>query len=142
MSQRASDRPPASRPERTVSGTYPRSSPHALFSLLVDTRTGTVLETPDGLDPEGRLEGLAAAAPELLAAHRVSWEQVFARPRREGHAVELHDLVLVSRDYVHVVQRLGSDPQLALVSIAPRTRNLGLIITETRDRLAMVDAAR
>ena len=144
MAQHGSgDRPPATKPhERAVSGTFLRSSPHALYSALADARSGTVLEAPDGLDGEGRLEALAASAPDLLGTHRVSWEQVFAHPGRSEPGAGLHDVVLVSRSYVHVVQRLPSDPEVALVSIAPRTRNLGLIITETRDRLAMVDAGR
>lgn len=143
MAQRASDRPPAKKPpDRTVSGTFLRSSPHALYSALVDVRLGAVLEAPDGLDPNGQLEALAAAASDLLGTQRVAWSQLFAQPQSDEASAELRDMVLVSRSYVHVVQRLPSDPQLALVSIAPRTRNLGLIITETRDRLTMVDTER
>ena len=144
MAERASDRPPSRAvPQRAISGTFERTSPDALlFSALVDARHGTLVDALDGLDPDGRLEGLAAAVPDLLAAHRVSWEQVFGRLRSGARPVGLHDVILVSRGFVHVVQCLASDPQLALISIAPRTRNLGLIVTETRDRLAQVDASR
>jgi hypothetical protein len=143
MAEHASDRPPTRAvPERAISGTFERTAPDAaLFSVLVDARNGTVIDCLGGLDPEGRLEGLAAAVPELLAAHRVSWEQVFGR-LGGSKPVGLHDVILVSRGFVHVVQSLASDPQLALISIAPRTRNVGLIVAQTRDLLAQVDASR
>lgn len=145
MARHASDRPPASKPEpppRQISGTFARAPQRAIWSALVDVRHGMLLEALDGLDPEGRLEGLAAAVPELFASKRVAWEQVFRRAKSGELVAELHDVVLVSREYVHVVQRSASDGQTALASVAPRTRNIGLIISEARDRLATAFGAR
>jgi len=118
-----------------------RPSGSLLISAVADLRLGTLL----GADAQGegaaRLESFASAMPELFARDRVSWELVFQRLRRSDEIDGLQDLVLVSRLHVHVALRSLHDPSIVLIGIAPRTRSIGLIVSEARARLVQIESA-
>ena len=79
--------------------------------------------------------------PELFANDRVSWELVFQRLKRADELDGLQDLVLVSRRHVHIAIRSTRDPSLVLIGVAPRTRSIGLIVSEARARLTRIESA-
>jgi hypothetical protein len=110
-----------------------------LVSALADLRLGTLLSEPAGEEADACLENLAAAAPELFATERVSWELVFGRLQLEAAQRGYHDVVLVSDRHVYIVLRSGRDPDVALVGVAPHTRNVGLVLSTARERLQQVE---
>ncbi|MCB9594776.1 MAG: hypothetical protein H6719_18795 [Sandaracinaceae bacterium] len=109
---------------------------------LIHVRRGEILEVIEGGGPSERLEGFAAAVPEIFATDRISWELVFGQVRPEAGTLGLEDLVLVSEGYVHVAARLPEEPLLALLTVAPREGAVGLILASARARLESVREAR
>ena len=87
-----------------------------LMCALVYVSRGELLEEAPAL------ESFAAAVPELLASARTA-------------ALGLQDILLVSRQRVHIAQRVPQSPGIALATVAPRTRSVGLIVSEARARL-------
>jgi hypothetical protein len=102
-----------------------------LLSAIVDARFGAFV---DDDERPSALEDFASAIPELLSSQRVSGSVVIGHL---DHAVsaEFHDMVLVSPKKVHFAQRLPQNPRLCLVSVAPRNRSVGLILSEARARM-------
>lgn len=113
-----------------------------LVSALADLRLGTLIGAREEGPAGDRLESFAAAAPELFATDRVSWEIVFQRLKRKGEIDGLHDLVLVSRGHVHIALRSARDPAIVLIATAPRTRSIGLIVSEARARLTQLEGVQ
>lgn len=111
-----------------------------LISALADLRMGTLLGTIESGQNAERLENFASAVPELFATDRVSWELVFQRLKRAGELDGLQDLVMVSRRHVHIAIRSTRDPSIVLIAVAPRTRSIGLIVSEARARLARIES--
>lgn len=112
-----------------------------LVSALADLRMGTLLGGPEGGAAAERLESFASAVPELFATDRVSWELVFQRLRRADELDGLQDLVLVSRRHVHVAIRSTRDPSIVLIAVAPRTRSIGMIVSEARARMSRIESS-
>jgi hypothetical protein len=110
-------------------------------SALADLRCGTILGLPEDGPPDARLESLAAAAPELFASERASWELIFGRLVACDEPQGFQDIVLVSRDHVHVAMRCTRDPSIALIGVAGRNRSVGSIVAEARARLARLTGA-
>lgn len=111
-----------------------------LVSALADLRLGTLLGGPEGGAAAERLESFASAVPELFATDRVSWELVFQRLRRADELDGLQDMVLVSRRHVHIAIRSTRDPSIVLIAVAPRTRSIGMIVSEARARLTRIES--
>jgi hypothetical protein len=84
-----------------------------LVAGLADLSSGELL----GDETVPSLEAFASAAPELFADSA------------------LLDIVLVSPDRVHVAQRVPDEARLAHLSVARRTRSVGLILSEARARM-------
>ena len=105
-----------------------------LVSAFADLRCGILLADPQEPAPDPRLESLAAAAPELFASDRASWELIFGR-LAQGDQHAFQHIVLVSREHVHVAMRCNGDPTVALIAVAPRNRSVGSIMAEARGRL-------
>lgn len=113
----------------------------SLISALADLRMGTLLGSLETGAAAERLENFAAAVPELFANDRVSWELVFQRLKRADELDGLQDLVMVSRRNVHIAIRSTRDPSLVLIAVAPRTRSIGLIVSEARARLTRIESS-
>jgi len=112
-----------------------------LVAALADLRMGTLIGSVQQAGAVERLEGFATAVPELFANDRVSWELVFQRLKRSDELDGLQDLVLVSRKHVHIALRSARNPSLVLIGVAPRSRSIGLIVSEARARLSQLEAA-
>jgi hypothetical protein len=105
-----------------------------LASVLADVGTGDLVESPPDSDAAGRLADFAAALPELFASASLSRRALYGRLDDDATS-GLQDIVLISPRRVHVAQRVRNEPGLALVSVAPRTESIGLILSEARARL-------
>lgn len=112
-----------------------------LISALADLRMGTLLGSLESGAAADRLESFASAVPELFANDRVSWELVFKRLKQADELDGLQDLVMVSRRHVHIAIRSVRDPSLVLIAIGPRTRSIGLMVSEARARLTRIESA-
>ena len=112
-----------------------------LISALADLRMGTLLGSLESGAAAERLENFAAAVPELFATNRVSWELVFQRLKQADELDGLQDLVMVSRRHVHIAIRSARDPSIVLIAAAPRTRSIGLIVSEARARLTRIESS-
>jgi hypothetical protein len=116
-------------------------SSSGLSCALADMRIGTIVGM-SGTTLNESLEGLAAATPELFATDRISWELVFGRLKRAEELEGLRDLVLVSKQRVHVALRSQQNPSLVLIGTAPRTRSIGAIVSEARVRLHQLESGQ
>lgn len=108
-----------------------------LVSAVADIRLGTLMSAPGDAESSALLWELAAAAPELFATDRISWDVVFGRLHSQAALQGFQELVLVSSQHVHIVLRSTQDPFIALVGVAPRTQNVGLVLSEARARLQL-----
>lgn len=118
------------------------TSGSTLISALADLRMGTLLGSLESGAAAERLESFAAAVPELFATDRISWELVFQRLKQANELDGLQDLVMVSRRHVHIAIRSTRDPSLVLIAVGPRTRNIGLIVSEARARLTRIESSQ
>jgi hypothetical protein len=116
----------------------PTASDSGLACAIADLRIGALVGV-NGVAVDERLEGLAAATPELFATDRISWELVFGRLKRVDELEGLRDIVLVSKHRVHVALRSQHNPSLVLIGVAQRTRSIGSIVSEARARLAELE---
>lgn len=112
-----------------------------LISAVADLRMGTLIGSDDGGAALERLESFASAVPELFATDRVSWEVVFQRLKRADELDGLQDLVMVSRRHVHIAIRSTRDRSIVLLAVAPRTRSIGLIVSEARACLTRIESS-
>jgi hypothetical protein len=110
----------------------PPADDGALSSALVTIRTGHVEGSPNTRGAHPLIE-VAAALPEIFGTTDVAGNRVLGR--LQAGSLELQDLVLISAARVHVVQRLPSDAEKALVSVAKRGGSIGWIVSESRARL-------
>src|SRR5262249_50865327 len=110
-----------------------------LISALADLRVGRLFPLADEEEVAQSLHDLAAAAPEFFAAERGASLTAPSRLSASESPAGLQYLVLVSQRHVHIVLRSSRKPFLALVGLAPHTRNVGLILSEARARLRQVE---
>jgi hypothetical protein len=109
--------------------------PDDVSCALVCLRRGAVLSSHGPID--GRLEGLAAAASELLLAEQGSeLAPVLASLDSQEQAGALQEVVVISERHVHVVQRGHTQPDIAVVAVAELGRGLGLTLSNLRASLA------
>jgi hypothetical protein len=90
--------------------------------------------------PRERLESLAMTVPDLCANHDSStlerfWEQVGS----EGRASAFNEIVLLSPEYVHVIQPLTKRPSLVLLVIGSAQMSIGLILSAVRAKVAELE---
>ncbi len=107
---------------------------------LVCLQTGAVLEVLDGEAAHPRTEALAAAASELLrAGHTPDWSLLLGRLGSQESNTGFREIVLISPDHVHIVERISD--RVALVAVSLSAGNLGEALSGLRDRVARVRAA-
>lgn len=125
--------------ESATSGVRPATRVRAdeeavLVSALVEVRTGRFVDALPAEAGQLPIAELATALPELFGARGAA-----ARSRIWGEIQqdqpELVDLVLISPQRVHVLQRLPNEAGTALVSVAHRGASIGWIVSEARSRL-------
>jgi hypothetical protein len=98
---------------------------------LACLKTGLVLEIFGGDHARGP-EELAAAAPGLFeSADAADWRSIFQR-MGGGDSNGFQDIVIVSGERVHVVQRLERRPETAIVAVGSGTTNVGLVLSSVR----------
>ena len=101
---------------------------------LVCLKTGAVLGT-DSRQHAGLLEDLAAASPELfMAGRRAELTAIFTRLGSQQTEQSFQEIVLVSRQCAHVVQRLPGRHDTALLAVCRDIRKLALVRACVRAR--------
>ena len=103
--------------------------------ILVEVVTGTLL-SPEGLETDdSRLHEFAEISPDLFASINISWDTVFAVLDTPKSNLEFQDLVLVGEESIFIAQRLASDASLALLSVTPAVKGVGLALSEARNQI-------
>jgi hypothetical protein len=110
------------------------SAPDAVVSVLSVVGSGALASVPFGDDGEAALDDFRAALPELMGDGRAP-PCLSADGACGASGPELLELVLVSRNRVHVALRVPRDPKLSLLSASNRSESLGVIVSEARARL-------
>jgi hypothetical protein len=105
------------------------------LSVVVDIAVGQVLEEGGPAEANERLIDFAATSPDLFSAEGVDWDALFAALEVPPGDTSFQDLVLVGEAFILVAQRLASDPGLALLSVVPADKGVGLAISEARDQV-------
>lgn len=104
-------------------------------SILVDIVTGTLLHA-EGLNAEGsHLPAFAEISPDIFASINISWDTIFAVLDTPKSSLEFQDLVLVGQESIFIAQRIASDPSLALLSVTPAEKGIGLALSEARGQI-------
>lgn len=111
------------------------NSDRATQSILVDIVTGTLLDAQGFKGAGTHLPEFADVSPELFASINISWDTIFAVLDTPRSNLEFQDLVLVGEKNIFVAQRLTSDPNLAILSVTPAAKGVGLAVSETRSQI-------
>lgn len=122
-----------------------RSIPECIAAGYVDMVTGMLLavRTVDS-HPTEILDLVAAATAELFQGPRISEiEQAFHRARKEeGRSPHyLQEIVVLSRNLIHVFLRGRRFEDHAAVFVCRSTANLGMVLTRSRLALPAIEAA-
>lgn len=108
---------------------------------LACLRTGILLELYGADGDALAAEMLAASVPRLFeSAQMPDWNTIFERLGGSA-ASGFQDLLLVTDDTVHFVQRLQSPLDTALVAVAEGTTNVGLVLASVRKKAAELERA-
>lgn len=110
-------------------------------SAVIELRTGRV--APE--DAARATTALLDAAPivaELYAADQAAWAYAAFDRALEGSESSLEELVIVGAEHVHVVQRLPSDHDRALVTIGPWGTQPGVVLASARTELSRRGGSR
>jgi hypothetical protein len=103
-------------------------------------RTGIVLDWYSQSGEPVDAEQLAAILPQLFSpASTTNWRAIFERLGSEA-ADEFRDVVFLSDDAVHVVQRLSASSDMALIAIADSGTSVGLVVASVRKKAAELEA--
>lgn len=108
---------------------------NGLLSVLVDLATGAILQVEQDKADTPSLNDFADTSPILFGNNNVSWDTIFSVLDAQADSLEFQDLVLLSEQRIFVAHRLASDPGLALLTIAPAERGIGLVLSESRSRI-------
>jgi hypothetical protein len=93
--------------------------------------TGLLLGEPADPELRDRLEHLAATLPELYGTVDPSClDRITERTGNRGTANGFNELLLLSEDYVHLIQPLEKRPGVALVAVGSALGSIGLIVSE------------
>ena len=121
----------------------PASDDADITYALVCLKTGVLLDACEAgaAPPSARLVDLAAAAPELFRAGTSSdFGALFTSLGSEQSAGTFQEFVFVSAQGAHVVQRLPSHPDTALVALSPEMHKLGIMLSGVRARMLSLEA--
>ncbi len=114
-----------------------------LTSALVDIQSGLLVRVLSGTTSE-HLELAGSIAPEVLAARRIGdLCDLFARLTSGGPSSAddyFRETMVVSDALVFVIQRIKTNPALAVVSLHPAGQRPGAMVAEARRHLAEVEA--
>jgi hypothetical protein len=114
-------------------------SPPTLRYALICLRTGKLLRSLDDDLPQPRLDGLADHALELFSAE-LDWPALFTRLGSPTSGEGFRELVLVSAGHVYVIERLSTQPDVALAAVGLAGEGLGLVLSGVHGKLAELDA--
>ena len=103
--------------------------------ILVDVVTGTLLSAEGLKSDNSHLHEFAEISPDLFASINISWDTIFAVLDTPKSGLEFQDLVLVGEESIFIAQRLATDPGLALLSVTPANKGVGLALSEARDQI-------
>ena len=119
--------------------------PHCLAVGLVHMTTGMLLGVK-GVDSQSNpiLDFVAAATAELYRGSRVSAiESLFetVRGAEAGTNGHFQEIVIFSKDLVHVLHRCKKSDHLVLVVVCRRSGSLGTLLSTARSELEAVEGA-
>ena len=78
--------------------------------------------------------------PRLFSAGATTnWRAIFERLGAEVES-EFRDIVFLADDAVHVVQRLNTPSEMALIAIADGNTSVGLLLASVRQKAAELEA--
>jgi hypothetical protein len=104
--------------------------------------TGLLLGEPADPELRERLEHLAATLPELYGTIDPSClDRITERTGNRGTASGFNELLLLSEDYVHLIQPLANRPGLALVAVGSALGSIGLIVSEFHASVVVAESA-
>ena len=107
---------------------------------LACLRTGIVLELFSANGQDLDAEHLAAILPQLFgSAAGADFRAIFERLGADG-GTAFQDIVLTGDNSVHVVQRLSTPADTALIGVAGGTSNVGLVVSLVRKKAAELEA--
>lgn len=108
---------------------------------LISLKTGLVLGPLSGRLSR-RLEDLAAAAPELFRSSPSSdFGPLFTRLGSQDGSQSFQEIVVISAQHAHVVQRLPNRPDTALLAVSEDSKKLGLLLSGVRAHLLRITGA-
>jgi hypothetical protein len=103
---------------------------------LASVRSGRLLPSSFGDDADPRLRSLAEAIPDLFSsALTSSWQPLWSRLGSSANGPFFRELMFVSAGYVHVIQPLGSEDDVALLAVSPLTGSVGLVLSAVRAKV-------
>jgi len=119
--------------------------PHCLAVGLVHMTTGMLLGVKSA-DSQSNpiLDLVAAATGELYRGSQVSAiESLFktVRGAETGKNGHFQEIVILSKDLVHVLQRCKKSEHLVLVVVCRRSGSLGNLLSRARSELEAVEGA-
>lgn len=113
-----------------------KSVPKAVACGVVDMGTGMLLDVKTTEShPSAVLDLVAAATKDLFEGEMVQQiEDHFRKARGErGNESYFEEIIVNSKNLIHVFTRLPKNPNVVLVSVARRSANLGLVVMKTRE---------
>ncbi len=130
--------------ERTLKNVQ-RSVPECLAVGTVDITSGMLLSIRTVDDhPEEVLDLIAAATGELFNGENVlAIEDMFKRIRgiKDDAVHYFQEVVIFSRNLLHVFQRCKRNSSTVLVAVCRKTTNLGMVMVKARSALDDVERA-
>ena len=107
---------------------------------LASLRTGVLDESTISGPHHDRLESLAATLPELFdagSAPRLAhlWERLGGEAGRKV----FREIVIASRDHVHVLEPLAKRPDKALVMVTFESSGLGIVLSTVHSKIAELE---
>jgi hypothetical protein len=124
-----------------VGATVVNGEGNEVVYAAVCLKSGIVLDNLGNPTPTAQVAGWAAAAPELFRAdQKAKWTALFARLGGESGSERFREFILVSADHVHVLERIEQSEEMALVVVGPAKANLGVLLSQARQRLIELEA--
>lgn len=127
-----------------MSGAEPERAPRRSepCCCAASMTSGLLLGEPPDPEFRERLEHLAATLPELYGTIDPSClDRVTERTGNRGAANGFNELLLLSEDYVHLIQPLASRPGVALLAVGSALGSIGLIVSEFHASVLVAESA-
>ena len=126
--------------EGNAGGSFDESDHPGLVCAAASTRTGALLDESIAGSARERLEGLAAALPELVGTLDPSClDRISERLGGELRAQAFSEILLLSDKHLHLIQPLLRRPGIALLAVCPTTSSTGLVLSAIRARVAALE---